>query len=150
MLGPIKNYPSLEIGDAMDSMVLWYGMCLIFLLLLIWGLIRKFRSELVPVFNDDDGTVQITPQALRELVRKSCTSIAGVHSPATSIKKQGSKLRLEVQIRVEQNSKVKDTRLLLKQQLESVMVDNLNFSNFGGIDLVIRGFQEEKKDKQSD
>jgi hypothetical protein len=142
MLSPLKEYLFLGGKAALDSHVLWYGFALcIFLFFLLWT-IRKFRSELLPVFNDDDGSVQITPQALRELVKKCCISTHGIHSPSTSIGFSQSKLRLKVQIRIDQNTQVKETRLLLKQKLESTLLENLNCTNFGGIDIVIKGFHQ--------
>ena len=44
----------------------------------------KAKSDLVYVFKDEEGAAQITPNALRELVR---VSIPGVHSPSTQILK---------------------------------------------------------------
>ena len=58
---------------------------LIFLLTFLWWIIKKTCVGLVAVFSDDEGAVQITPQALRELVRRSCATIPGVHSPTTTI-----------------------------------------------------------------
>ena len=105
---------------------------------------KKAKSELVSVFKDDEGAVQITPQALRELVRKSCASIPGVHSPSTKIFTKSNQVRLLVKLEVEPSSQVKLIRSQLNQKLEQVMVENLNFSNFGGIDIVIKGFQDAK------
>ena len=112
--------------------------------------ISTVQTELVPVFKDNEGSVTITPQALRELVRKSCLYIDGIHSPSTYIKLQRSKLRLKVKIRLAEGVNVKNTRRLLKQNIEAVMLENLNFSNFSGIDIIIRGFLESKNIKEND
>jgi hypothetical protein len=142
MLTPLKEYLFLGGKAALDSHILWYGLLLcIFLIFLLWT-IRKLRSELLPVFNDDDGSVQITPQALRELVKKCCTSTPGIHSSSTAVGFSHSKLRLKVQIRIDQNTQVKETRLLLKQKLETTLLENLNCTHFGGIDIVIKGFNQ--------
>ena len=126
------------------SSAYWYGVALfIFLLLSFWSL-RKLRRELVPVFSDEEGDVQITPHALEELVRKTCEDIAEVYSPNTSIIKKGQSLRLLVRLSVHADCMVKETRFNLKNKLETVLVENLNFSNFGGVDIIIKGFQDKE------
>ena len=150
MLGQLKNYINSNTAEAINSPVLWSGLLTLVFLCFLWWLFRRFRTELIPVFKDNEGTVQITPQALRELVRKSCLSIDGIHSPSTFIKLKRSKLRLKVKIRLEQDTNVKNTRSLLKQRVETIMLENLNFSNFSGIDIIIRGFHEAKNIKEAD
>ena len=105
-------------------------------------MIKKAKSDLVYVFKDEEGAVQITPNALRELVRKSCVSIPGVHSPSTQIFKNSKEVRLSVKLNVEPDCKVKEIRSQLRKKLEHVMVENLNFTNFSGVDVTIKGFQD--------
>ena len=144
MLSQIQDYLSLDAKQAISSPLLWYGLGIVFFLLLFWKLIRSSQPQLVSVFTDDEGSVQITPQALRELVRKSCADLPGVHSPSTKIFTKSNQVRLLVKLEVEPGSQVKLIRSQLNQKLEQVMVENLNFSNFGGIDIVIKGFQDAK------
>jgi len=144
MLSQIQDYLSLDAKQAISSPLLWYGLGIVFFLLLLWKLIRSSQPQLVSVFTDDEGAVKITPQALRELVRKSCADLPGVHSPSTKIFTKSHQVRLLVKLEVEPGSQVKLIRSQLNQKLEQVMVENLNFSNFGGIDIVIKGFQEAK------
>ena len=144
MLSQIQDYLSLDAKQAISSSLFWYGLGFVFFLLLLWKLIRSSQPQLVSVFKDDEGAVQITPQALRELVRKSCADLPGVHSPSTKIFTKSNQVRLLVKLEVEPGSQVKLIRSQLNQKLEQVMVENLNFSNFGGIDIVIKGFQDAK------
>jgi hypothetical protein len=144
MLSQIQDYLSLDAKQAISSPLLWYGLGIIFFLLFLWKLIRSSQTQLVSVFRDDEGAVKITPQALRELVRKSCADLPGVHSPSTKIFTKSNQVRLLVKLEVEPGSQVKLIRSQLNQKLEQVMVENLNFSNFGGIDIVIKGFQDAK------
>ncbi len=140
----IQDYLSLDSSEAIASPVFWYSLAVTFILFITWWFIRLGKPELVSVFSDEEGAVQITPQALRELVRKSCSSIPGVHSPATKIYKKSNVIRLLVRLRVEPDCKVKEVRSQLREKLEHVMIENLNFSNFGGVDVIIRGFQDPK------
>ena len=104
-------------------------------------LLRKLRTELIHVFSDGEGNVQITPNALHELVRKSCDGIPGIFSPATTIIRKGRNFRLNVRIHIRQDCNIKETRLTLQRKIESIMIDNLSFTNFDGTDVVIKGFQ---------
>lgn len=142
MFSYFQDYLSLEPAKAVTSPVLWYSLVLLAFLFMIWWIYKQTKSELVSVFSDDEGAVQITPQALRELVQKSCATIPGVHSPSTKIFKKSNQVRLMVGLRIEPDCKVKETRSKLREKLEHVMVENLNFTNFGGVDVVIKGFQD--------
>jgi len=144
MLAELQDYISLAPKDAFSSPIFGYSLLLVCCLLFCWWLIRKTKTDLVAVFCDEEGAVQITPQALRELVRKSCETIPGIHSPSTKIFKKSQKIWLLVSLRVEPNCKVKETRHQLRKTLEKVMVENLSFSNFGGVDVIIKGFQDLK------
>ena len=83
---PLKSYPSLSFKEAQQEPIYWYALILLlFLILFLWA-IRKLRNDLVSVFHDEEGGVQITTQALQELVKKSCLDIEGIDAPTTKIK----------------------------------------------------------------
>ena len=83
MFVQFQDYLGLDPREAVLSPVFWYSLLSVLFLLILWGIIKKTRSELVSVFCDEEGAVQITPLALRELARKSCATIPGVtpHQP---------------------------------------------------------------------
>ena len=130
-------------AEAIDEPLYLYAAVLLVLLVASILVIRSFKKELIPVFSDEEGLVQITPHALHELVRKTCEAFPEVNSPSTRIRKDAKEIRLDIHIKVKPDCNVKDTRTLLRERLETVMITNLNFSNFGGVDIVIKGFQEE-------
>lgn len=130
-------------AEAIDEPLYLYAAVLLVLLFASILVIRSFKKELIPVFSDEEGLVQITPHALHELVRKTCEAFPEVNSPSTRIRKDANEIRLDIHIKVKPDCNVKDTRTLLRERLETVMITNLNFSNFGGVDIVIKGFQEE-------
>ncbi len=117
---------------------------LLFVLLIFLYLLRKFRRELIPAFSDTEGAVQITPNALHELVRKSCENLESVHSPSTKIVSMRGKLRLHIRLQVDADCKIKETRAALRQRVEQVLVGNLGMRNFGGVDVVVKGFRVSK------
>ena len=130
-------------AEAIDEPLYLYAAVHLVLLVASILVIRSFKKELIPVFSDEEGLVQITPHALHELVRKTCEAFPEVNSPSTRIRKDAKEIRLDIHIKVKPDCNVKDTRTLLRKRLETVMITNLNFSNFGGVDIVIKGFQEE-------
>jgi len=115
----------------------------IFLLLLVF-LKRKLRRELIPAFSDAEGDVQITPNALHELVRKSCENLEQIHNPTTKIVRNQGKIRLTVRLQVEADCKIKEVRSSLRQRVEQVLVANLGLKNFGGVDVIVKGFKVSK------
>ena len=139
---PLKSYPSLSLKEALQEPIYWYALILLlFLILFLWA-IRKLRNDLVSVFDDEEGGVQITTQALQELVKKSCLGIEGIDTPTTKIKSIRRTIRLHVRLSINPEGDIKQIRTLLRKKIEKIMVENLNFSNFGGVDIVIKGFQD--------
>ena len=129
--------------EAVDKPIYLYAVGLLVLLIVALWVVRSLKRELIPVFSDEEGIVQITPHALHELVRRTCEAFPEINSPSTRIRKDGQGLRLDIHLKVKPDCNVKDTRTQLRERLEEVMIANLNFSNFGGVDIVIKGFQEE-------
>ena len=65
----------------------------------------------------------------------------GIYTPTTSIHNKGDQIRLLVRIQVSTDSNIQEARKKLKAKIEQIMVENLCFSNFGGVDLIIKGFK---------
>ena len=129
------------IEEALQQEIWWYAWALFILLVAILWTYKRIKKDLVPILSDDDGNVRITPHALQELVSKSCLNMEGIHSPTTSIVKKGNQIRLLVRIQVNTESNIQEARKKLKERLEHIMIENLCFSNFGGVDLIIKGFK---------
>ena len=129
------------IEEALGKEIWWYSWALFILLVAILWTYKRIKKDLVPILSDEDGNVRITPHALQELVSKSCLNMEGIHSPTTSIVKKGNQIRLLVRIQVNTESNIQEARKKLKERLEHIMIENLCFSNFGGVDLIIKGFK---------
>ena len=132
---------SWNFSDAMDEPIYWYAIILLLFLCSLLIVIKKFRKELIQVFADEEGHVHITPHALHELVTKTCGEIPGIFVPTTTIKRKGDNFRLNISIRIKQDCNIKETRQTLRNKIETIMVENLSFTNFDGLDIVIKGFQ---------
>ena len=143
MPGIFKDFWFWTVEDAIYQETWWYALALlIFLVGLLWTY-KRVKKDLVPILSDEDGNVKITPHALHELVSKSCLNMDGIHSPTTSILKDGNQIRLLVRIQVNTESNIQEARKKLKDRLENIMIENLCFSNFGGVDLIIKGFKNQ-------
>ena len=129
------------VEEALQQEIWWYAWALFILLVAILWTYKRIKKDLVPILSDEDGNVRITPHALQELVSKSCLNMEGIHSPTTSIVKKGNQIRLLVRIQVNTESNIQEARKKLQERLEHIMIENLCFSNFGGVDLIIKGFK---------
>jgi len=134
----------LTFSEAIREPVYLGSAALLFILIFLLYLKRKFRRELIPAFSDTEGDVQITPNALQELVRKSCENLESVYSPSTRIISKQGKLRLNIRLQVDSDCKIKETRKALRLRVEQVLVGNLGLKNFGGVDIVVKGFRVSK------
>jgi divalent metal cation (Fe/Co/Zn/Cd) transporter len=142
-LSKIKEIYHSTFMEAIEEPLYLYALALLVFLAISLAVVRNFKRELIPVFSDEEGLVKITPHALHELVRKTCDVFPEVNSPSTRIRLKGKELRLDIHIKVKPDCNIKETRTSIKERLEEIMVENLNFSNFGGVDIVIKGFQTE-------
>ena len=59
-------FQRLTFTEAIQKPIYWYAILLLFFLLLCLFTLRKLRKELIEVFADEVGNVQITPNALHE------------------------------------------------------------------------------------
>jgi hypothetical protein len=64
--------------EAINNPLYFYAIGVFLLLCLILYFIRRLKKDLINIFADDNGNVQITHNALHELVGKSCEEIPGV------------------------------------------------------------------------
>lgn len=138
------SFQRLTFTEAIQKPIYWYAILLLFFLLLCLFTLRKLRKELIEVFADEVGNVQITPNALHELVKKSSDEINGVFCPSTEIKRKGKIFRLNIKIRIKKDCDIKETRKNLQNKIESTMVENLGFTNFQGLDIIIKGFRDKE------
>lgn len=138
-----KNFTNLTFYEAIEYPFYWYAILLVLILFVLLIAFRRFRRELIEVFHDEDGQVKITPNALHELVKKSCEGISGVFTPSTTIQRKRNSIRLNIRIRVKQNCNIKEIRSTLQNNIEKILIENLCFNNFEGVDVIIKGFQEE-------
>lgn len=138
----VESFWLWDLHYAVKQPIWWYGWLLLIILFFLAWILNKSQRDLLEIFSDDDGGVRVTPHALQEIVSKSCFGMPGIDSPTTSILRNGSKIRLLVRIRVSTDCNVKETRKTLKEKLEYIMVEKLCFSNFEGVDLIIKGFSK--------
>ena len=130
-------------SEAINNPLYLYAIGLFFLLCLILYIIRRLKKDLINIFDDDNGNVQITHYALHELVGKTCEEIPGVFVPSTTIFTKRGTVRLSVRIRIKQDCNIKEIRSKIQDSIEKTMVQNLSFNNFQGCDVIIKGFQKD-------
>ncbi len=129
--------------EALKNPIYLYSCITLISLCLIWLLVRKLKQELIPVFSDNDGQVKITQNALHELVKNCSEEIPGIFSPSTTIFKKRSGIYLRIRILIKKNSDIKALRSSLQKSIENTLVENLNFNNYSGSDIIIKGFKQE-------
>ncbi|MBO94421.1 MAG: hypothetical protein CMI32_05925 [Opitutales bacterium] len=140
--GDETNYLiDLTISEALSEPIYLGAVALLFCLIGLLVLARKLKTELIPAFEDNEGSVHLTPQALHELVRKSCEQIEEVKSRNTRISMERGKLSLNVRLQVNGDCKINEIRARLKKHLRIVLVDNLGLKNFGGVNITVVGFK---------
>lgn len=142
MFEHINYYLEWTFHEASNAPVYWIALLsLLFLVCLLWFL-RKSKGILLPVIKDDEGTIQITHRALKELVRKACIGIEGIGSPATLVSHTNNGVSLQIRLNLSLNFNIKKIREDLHREVRRLMVENLNFESLNDIDIIIVGFSD--------
>ena len=136
-----KHLFDLTISEALHEPIYLGALAVLACLVGLLVLIRKLKTDLIPAFEDSDGSVMVTPHALHELVRKSCEQLDEVNSRNTRITMNRGKLNLDVRLQVNGDCNINETRARLRKHLKTVLVDNLGLKNFGGINITVVGFK---------
>ena len=137
----VNHLFDLTISEALREPIYLGAIALLVCLLGLFVLARKLKTELIPAFEDNEGSVHLTAHALHELVRKSCEQIEEVKSRNTRISMNRGKLSLNVRLQVNGDCKINEIRTRLKNHLKIVLVDNLGLKNFGEINITVVGFK---------
>ena len=132
----------LTVSDAIQNPIYQGAAGILLFLILLFALMRMLKQDLILAFSDKEGAVQITPNALQELVRSSCETLPDVHSPSTKIIRKANKVHLQIRLRADADRDIKESRVALKARIEEVLVKNLGLRNFGGIDVIVKGFRK--------
>jgi len=131
----------LTIREAINEPVYLGALALLVCLVGLLFLARMLKTELIPAFQDKQGSVHVTPHALHELVRKSCEQIEEVKSRNTRISMDRGKLSLDIRLQVNGDTNINEARARLRNHLDAVLVDNLGLKNFTGVNITIVGFK---------
>ena len=83
----IRDIFHMTFEEAVDKPIYLYAVGLLVLLIAALWIVRSLKRELIPVFSDEEGLVQITPHALHELVRRTCEAFSRNQLPVHPHKK---------------------------------------------------------------
>ena len=142
MFEHINYYLGWTIHEALNAPVYWIALLSLLFLVCLLCFLRKSKRILLPVIKDDEGTIQITHRALKELVRKACIGIEGIGSPATLVSHTNNGVSLQIRLNLSLNFNIKKIREDLHREVRRLMVENLNFESLNDIDIIIVGFSD--------
>ncbi len=95
---------------------------------------RRFRA-----FDTAGGEVLVTRKAVRELVQRCCEELGDVGSARVEIRLRGGEVRVGVRLRVRKSANLKGISGYLREQISTVLTENLGIERLGEIGILVVG-----------
>ena len=132
-----SDFPYLELLTS--EPYFWLGVLSVLLLLGFWIMVRH-QPKAIVAFEDQNGQVSVSRNAICGLVQKICDSYEEVGKSHTRIHARGRTLRIRVKVKMQFGSNLKTVSVNLEKNIERVLREDIGMRKKIKVDLVIDGF----------
>ena len=122
---------------------------IVLLLLVVISVKLRCICKEIRIFNNQVGGVQISKQALSQLIHSTCAKIDSVHKPKVKFHVKRGKLNLVVRFKSEEGKRVQDIVTALQSKLNHTLQEILSIEKTGRIDVIVTGFLNQKDPNRS-
>ncbi len=113
-------------------------------LVLVLVLVLKMstrKPKMIKAFSDTSGAVYVSTHAVIDLVRATCEHIEGISRPRVRLKDKRGVTHLDLHLRLESGSRIREIRDALRQHLKGTLQDNLGIENLGNITVIVSEYK---------
>jgi len=131
---------------ALDSIylpVVVFAFCTAFFLVLLWSMLRRPGNR-VTAFEDGNGKVTISRQALEDIIARSCEQFDEIVRAKVSVFPRNEKFHTEIQLRLKQSARVRDFSKQLRSRIAEILTDNLGMQDAGAMEFIVSGIVPDK------
>jgi len=112
------------------------GIGLFLVLILLLKIVNR-KPRVIKAFSDSSGSVLVSIHAITDLIRATCQHIEGVSRPRIKVRVKRGVTSLELRLRMESGSRIREIRNAIRAHLKKTLETNLGFDHLGKITVVI-------------
>jgi len=116
----------------------------IVLALLIVVFLKLGKRNLL-VFNNEDGKVEISRNAIQEIIQRTCERFVEVGRARGDISKSKGNINIKVRLKLRVKTRLQDISNELQRQITHAIRNDLGIENLGEVHVVVEGFLAEPK-----
>ena len=99
------------------------------------------------VFNNEDGKVEISRNAIQEIIQRTCEQFVEVGKARGDIKKSKGQIHIKVRLKLRVKTRLQDISNELQRQITHAIRHDLGIENLGEVNVIVEGFLAEPKPK---
>ena len=139
----LTNHLALEPFNL--TLLILIPLALLFVVLVVVFL--KLGKNNLLVFNNDDGKVEISRNAIQEIIQRTCEQFVGVGKARGDIVKSKGQINIKVRLKLRVKTRLQDISNELQRQITHAIRNDLGIENLGVVNVVVEGFLAESKPK---
>jgi uncharacterized alkaline shock family protein YloU len=138
---PITNALAVEPFNL--TLMILVPLAILFVVLVV--LFFKLGKSNLLVFNNQDGKVEISRNAIQEIIQRTCEQFVEVGKARGDISKSKGKINIKVRLKLRVKTRLQDISNELQRQITHAIRDDLGIENLGEVNVVVEGFLAEPK-----
>jgi uncharacterized alkaline shock family protein YloU len=139
----LTNHLALEPFNL--TLLILIPLALLFVVLVVVFL--KLGKNNLLVFNNDDGKVEISRNAIQEIIQRTCEQFVEVGKARGDIVKSKGQINIKVRLKLRVKTRLQDISNELQRQITHAIRNDLGIENLGVVNVVVEGFLAESKPK---
>ncbi|QXD24129.1 alkaline shock response membrane anchor protein AmaP [Opitutia bacterium ISCC 51] len=120
-------------------------LAVIFVVLVV--LFLKLGEKNLLVFNNQDGKVEISRNAIQEIVQRTCEQFVEVGKARSDIRKIKGQIHIKVRLKLRVKTRLQDISNELQRQITHAIRHDLGIENLGEVNVIVEGFLAEPRPK---
>lgn len=142
----MKSIPEILALEPLQLTLLILIPLAILLVVLVVVFLKLGKANLL-VFNNDDGKVEISPNAIQEIIQRTCEQFVEVGRARSDIIKSKGRIHIKVRLKLRVKTRLQDISNELQRQITHAIRHDLGIENLGEVTVIVEGFLAEKKPK---
>lgn len=129
--------------------VIVFALCTAFFIVLLWAMFRRPRDRVV-AFAAGNGSVTISRRALQDVIARTCESFPEIIRAKVLVTTSSHKLKTRIQLHLRQSAKIRDFSDRLRQEITTILTDNLGMEDVGTMEFLVASIAPDKKGKPAE
>jgi uncharacterized alkaline shock family protein YloU len=125
------------------TLIFLLPLAILFVVLVV--IFLKLGKSNLLVFNNKDGKVEISRNAIQEIIQRTCEQFVEVGRARGDISKSKDQIKIKVRLKLRVKTRLQDISNELQSQITRAIRDDLGIENLGEVNVIVEGFLAEPK-----